>query len=62
MLGQAIKYFILNSQSIIIIIFIQYLFIKSLITKLIKMFFYFQSRISSGFKNPLYILCEVLAY
>jgi len=62
MSGQAIKYFILDSQSITTIMFIQPLFIKSLIIKLIKIFFYLWSGISSGFRKPLYVLCETLAY
>ena len=40
-LGQAIKYLILNNRSIIIIIFIQPPLLGKLITKLIKIFFYF---------------------
>jgi len=62
MSGQAIKYFILDSRFITIIIFIQPLFIKSLTIKLIKMSFYFWSRINNSFKKPLYILCKALAY
>jgi len=41
MSGQAIKCFILDSRSITTIIFIQLLFIGSLIIKLIKIFFHF---------------------
>jgi len=62
MSGQAIKYFILDSRSITTIMFIQPLFIGSLITKLIKISFYLQSRIGNSFRKPLYILCKALAY
>ena len=61
-LGQAIKYLILNSWSITIIIFIQPLLTGRLTIKLIKISFYLQSKIGSGFKRPLNILCEALAY
>ena len=61
MSGQAIKYFILDSRFITTMMFMQSLLIGSLITKSIKMSFYLQSRTSSGFKKPLYILCETLA-
>ena len=59
---QAIKCLILNSWFITIIIFIQPLLIGRLIIKLIKISFYFQSGIGSGFKKPLYILYKALAY
>ena len=58
---QVIKYLILNSWFITIIIFIQPLLTGRLIIKLIKISFYLQSRIGSGFKRPLYILYEALA-
>ena len=61
-LGQAIKCLILDSWSITTIIFIQPLLTGSLIIKLIKMSFYLWSRIGSGFRKPLYVLCEALAY
>jgi len=60
MSGQAIKCFILDNQSIITIIFIQPLFIGSLIIKLIKISFYLWFRIGSGFKKLLYILYKAL--
>ena len=60
-LGQAIKYFILDSWSITTIIFIHPLLAGSLIIKLIKIFFYLQSGTGSGFKRPLYILYKALA-
>jgi len=62
MSGQAIKYFILDSRFITTMMFMQSLLIGSLITKSIKMSFYLWSRIGNGFKKPLYILCEALAY
>jgi len=62
MSGQAIKYFILDSQSTTTIMFMQLLLIKSLTTKLIKMSFYLRSGINSSFKKPLYILYEALVY
>ena len=61
-LGQAIKYLILDSQSITTIIFIQPLLIGRLITKLIKISFYLQSGIGSSFRSLLYILYKALAY
>jgi len=61
-LGQAIKYFILDSRSITTIIFIQPLLTGSLIIKLIKISFYFWFRIGSGFRKPLYILYKALAH
>jgi hypothetical protein len=61
-LGQAIKYFILDSLSITTIMFMQPLLLGRLITKSIEMSFYLRSRIGSGFKRPLYVLCEALAY
>ena len=60
--GQGIKYFILDNQFITIIMFIQPLLIGRLIIKLIKMFFYLQSRADSGFNRLLYILYKALAY
>jgi len=62
MSGQAIKCFILDNQSTITIMFIQPLFTKSSIIKLIKMSFYLRSKISSSFKKLLYILYKALAY
>ena len=61
-LGQVIRYFILNSQSITTIIFIQPLFTGRLTIKLIKISFYFQSGAGSGFNRLLYILYKALAY
>ena len=61
-LGQAIKYFILDSWFITTIMFIQPLLIGRLTIKLIKIFFYLWSRTGSGFKKPLYILYKALAY
>ena len=61
-LGQAIKYLILNSRFTTIIIFIQPLLTGRLIIKLIKISFYLRSGTGSGFKKPLYILCKALAY
>ena len=55
-LGQVIRCLILNSWSIITIMFIQPLLTERLIIKLIKMSFYFQSRAGSGFNRLLYIL------
>ena len=60
-LGQAIRYLILDSWSTTTIIFIQPLLMGRLIIKLIKISFYFQSRAGSGFNRLLYILCEALA-
>jgi len=60
-LGQAIKYLILDSWSITTIIFILPLLIGRLIIKLIKIFFYLLSGIGSGFKRPLYVLYKALA-
>ena len=62
MSGQAIKCFILDSRSITTIMFMQPLFIGSLITKLIKISFHFWSRTGSDFRKPLYVLCKALAY
>jgi len=62
MSGQAIKYFILDSRSTTIIIFIQPLFTRNSITKLIKISFHLQSRIGNGFRKPLYILYKALAH
>ena len=59
--GQAIRYLILDSWSITTIIFLQPLLLGSLIIKLIKISFHLQSRTGSGFKKPLYVLCEALA-
>ena len=61
-LGQAIKYLILNSWSITTIMFIQPLFTGRLIIKLIKISFHLQSRAGSSFNRPLYILCKALAH
>jgi len=61
-LGQAIKCLILNSLSITTIIFAQPLLLGRSTTKSIKMSFYLWSRIGSGFKRPLYVLYEALAY
>jgi predicted membrane chloride channel (bestrophin family) len=58
---QAIKYFILNSQSITTIIFSQHLLSGSLIIKSIKISLYLQFRTGSGFKRPLYILYKASA-
>ena len=60
-LGQAIRYLILNSQFITTIIFIQLLLTGRLTIKLIKICFHFQSRVGNGFSRPLYILCKALA-
>ena len=60
-LGQAIKCFMLNSWSIIIIIFVQPLLVGRLIIKLIEMSFHLWSRVGSGFRRPLYVLCKALA-
>jgi hypothetical protein len=60
-LGQAIRYLILDSQFITTIIFSQPLLLGSLIIKLIKMSFYLQFRTGSGFKRPLYVLYKALA-
>ena len=61
-LEQAIKYLILDSQSITTIIFIQPLLARRLIIKSTKISFYLRSRTGSGFKRPLYVSREVLAY
>jgi len=61
MSGQAIKCLILDSWSITTIIFMQPLLIGRLIIKLIKTSFYLWFGIGSGFKRPLYVLCEALA-
>jgi len=61
-LGQAIKCFILDNQSITTIIFIHPLLVGSLIIKLINISFHFWSGIGSGFRKLLYILCKALAY
>ena len=61
-LGQAIRCLILDSWFITTIIFIQPLFLGKLITKLIKISFYFQSGTGSGFKKLLYVLCKALTY
>ena len=55
-LGQAIRYLILDSWFITTIIFIQPLLTGRSIIKLIKISFYFQSGAGSGFNRPLYIL------
>ena len=60
-LGQAIKYLILDSRSTTTIIFIQPLLIGRSITKLIKISFYLQSGTGSSFRSPLYVLYEALA-
>ena len=60
-LGQAIEYLILDSQSITTIIFLQLPLLGRLIITLIEISFYFQFRTSSSFKRPLYILCKALA-
>ena len=60
--GQAIKCLILVSQSITTIIFIQPLLAEKLTTKLTKISFYLRSGTGSGFKRPLYVSREVLAY
>ena len=62
MLGQAIKYLILDSWSITTIMFIQPLLIGSLTIKLIKMSFHLRSGTGSGFRKPLYVLRKALAY
>ena len=62
MLGQAIKYLILDSWSTTTIIFVQPLLIGRLIIKLIKISFYLQSKAGSGFNRPLYILYKALAH
>ena len=61
-LKQAIRCFILNSRSIITMIFIQPLLTGRLTIKLIKISFYSQSKAGSGFNKPLYILYKALAY
>jgi len=61
MLGQAIKCLILDSRSITTIMFVQPLLLGRLITKLIKISFYLWSGTGSGFRKPLYVLCEALA-
>ena len=61
-LGQAIRCFILDSQSITTIMFIQPLLLGRLIIKLIKMFFHLRSGTGRGFRKPLYILYKALAY
>ena len=61
-LGQAIKYLILDSQSTTTIIFIQPLLIGRPITKSIKISFYLQSGTGSSFRSPLYALYKALAY
>jgi len=60
-LGQAIKYLILDSWSITTIMFIQPLLTGRLIIKLIKISFYLRSGTGSGFRKPLYILYKALA-
>jgi len=60
-LGQAIKYLILDSWSITTIMFAQPLLIGRLITKLIKISFHLWFGIGSGFKKPLYFLYKALA-
>ena len=59
--GQAIRCLILDNQSITTIMFIQPLLTGRLIIKSIKIFFYFQSRVGSGFNRLLYILYKALA-
>ena len=61
-LGQAIKYLILDSRSTTTIIFVQPLLTGRLIIKLIKISFYLQSRAGSSFSRLLYVLCKALAY
>jgi len=61
MSGQAIKYFILNSQSTTTIIFIQPLLTERSIIKSIKIFFHLWSGIGNGFRKPLYVLYKALA-
>ena len=58
-LGQAIRCFILDSWSIITIIFLQPLLSGSPIIKLIKIFFYLQFRAESGFKSLLYMSADI---
>jgi len=60
-LGQAIKYLILDSWSITTIMFIQPLLTGRLIIKLIKISFHLWSGTSSGFRKPLYVLYKALA-
>ena len=60
-LGQVIKYLILNSRSTTTIIFVQPLLTGKSTIKSIKISFYLQSRTGSGFKKPLYILYKALA-
>jgi hypothetical protein len=60
-LGQAIKYLILDSLSITTIIFMQPLLLGRSIIKLIKISFYLWSGTGSGFSRPLYVLCKALA-
>jgi hypothetical protein len=61
-LGQAIKYLILDSWSITTIIFMYPLLIRRLIIKLIKISFYLRSGTGSSFRRPLYVLYKALAY
>ena len=61
-LGQAIRCLILDSWSITTIIFIQLLLTGKLIIKLIKISFYLQSRVGSGFSRLLYVLYKALAH
>ena len=61
-LRQAIRYLILDNQSMTIIIFSQPLLLGSPMIKLIEISFYLRSGTGSGFKSPLYILCEALVY
>ena len=61
-LGQIIKYLILNSQFITTMVFMQPLLIGKSIIKSIKIFFYLWFGTGSGFKRLLYILYKALAY
>ena len=61
-LGQAIKYLILDSWSITTIMFIQPLLIGRLTIKLINISFHLWSGIGSSFRSLLYALYKALAY
>ena len=61
-LGQAIRYLILDSQSTTTIMFVQPLLMGRLIIKSIKISFHLQSGAGSGFSRLLYILYEALAH
>jgi hypothetical protein len=60
-LGQAIKYLILDSRSTTTIMFVQPLLMGRSITKSIEMSFYLRSRIGSGFRSLLYVSYKALA-